>query len=147
MRAAIVAGLAALLPLAACWSETGVPGECRIDRDCNDDTVCSRVGSCESSSDLYALRIEWTVHGLTTDQAGACNGISELEIGVTDPSTTRRHRVSPVPCAAGSFFYDKLPIGYTEVEVWAYDDFGGTLDVARASAVGQGGVVRVSLLP
>ncbi len=145
MRAAVLAVMC--LALAACWAETGGDAECRIDRDCADGTVCTRVGTCEAPEDVYGLRIEWTVRGLTTDDPAACTGIAQLEVGVADPRSGLTHRVAPVPCAPGSFFYDKLPLGYTEVTVIAYSAGGSTLDVALASAVGQGGVVRVALLP
>jgi len=119
-------------------------GTCRADVDCNGAT-CPRVGEC--ATDTYALRIEWTVHGLTTDQAGACDGVAELEVAIEDPSTGAEHAVRPVPCSVGSFFYDKLPLGYTDVTLAAYGAGDSFLDSARGSALGSGGVVRLALLP
>jgi hypothetical protein len=52
-----------------------------------------------------------------------------------------------VPCIAGSFFFDRLPVGYTEVSMSVYGTSGGFLDSSRASAVGSNGVVTLSLLP
>lgn len=141
MRAALLG----LLPLAACGVSAD-PGVCRTDRDCGDD-VCTRVGQCESSDDIYALRVEWTVRGLTTDQPAACADISELELSIESPSNGDRHRVAPVPCAPGSFFYDRLPLSFTEVTLTAYGTFGEFLDAGTGSAIDSGGVVRIALLP
>lgn len=96
---------------------------------------------------MYGLRVEWTIRGLTTDQPGACRDISELELAVVDPSTGDRHRVAPVPCEPGSFFYDRLPMSFTEVTLTAYGAFGEWLDDGTASAIGADGVVRIALLP
>jgi hypothetical protein len=120
---------------------------CRTDRDCGGDFVCTRVGECASESSVYALRVEWTVHGLTTDQAGACTDVGDLELAITDPTTGGQHAVRPVPCIAGSFYFDRLPVGYTEVSMSVYAMGGGFLDSTRASAVGSNGVVTLSLLP
>jgi hypothetical protein len=139
MRAALL-----VFPLAACFSGAG-DDTCRIDRDCG-DLVCTRTGDCASASGIYALRIEWTVNGQTTDQPGACSAIGELELSITDPGTHDTHAVRPVPCASGSFFFDKLPLSFTDVEVTAFAPSGATLDTGRGSAVGSGGVVRVDLV-
>ena len=138
-------GFGAALSSAACFSSVA-DESCRTDRDCG-DLVCTRVGECASSSSVYALRVEWTVHGLATDAVGACDGVGDLELAISDPTTGGQHAVRPVPCAAGSFFFDKLPVGYTEVTVTAYGTGGSYLDSSRASAIGSQGVVRLSLLP
>jgi len=129
--------------LAGC--PTSGPEDCTNDRDCGGD-VCTRVGACVAAADVYALRIEWTVRGLTTDQATACDGVGELELSIAEPATGEVRTVRPVPCISGSFRYDKLPLSYTEVTLTAYDAGGGFLDSQRASALGTGGVVRIALL-
>ena len=147
MRAGIAAiGLAtAVLGSAGCFTSAG-DETCRTDRDCG-DLVCTRVGECASNGAVYALRVEWTVRGQTTDAAGACDGVGDLELAISDPTTGGQHAVRPVPCIAGSFFFDKLPVGYTEVTVTAYSAGGSFLDSSRGSAVGASGVVRLALLP
>lgn len=117
---------------------------CRADSDCP-DTTCTRVGEC--ASETYALRIQWTIRGQAANVAGACDGVGELEVGVSDPATGGDHAVRPVPCGAGSFFYDKLPLGYTEVALSAYSPRGGFLTSTHASAVGSDGVVTIDLDP
>jgi len=135
--------LASLLPVAACFTDAGTD-VCRTDRDCG-DLMCTRVGTCASSDGIYALRIEWTVNGQTTDQTGVCAPVGELAVSVSDPSTGDDHTVRPVLCTTGSFFYDKLPLSFTDVEVTAFSPGGDTLDIGRGSAVGAGGLVRVDL--
>src|SRR5262245_42683979 len=119
MRA--LAALLAVVP--ACFTPIDDPA-CRTDSDCS-GAVCTRVGECASQS--YALRVRWTVGGQDPSATGACAGISELEVAVTDPSQGEAHAVRPVPCMTGSFFYDKLPLGYTDVMVTAFDLRGSFL--------------------
>jgi hypothetical protein len=142
--AALAAGL--FVPAGAGCFSSAVDESCRTDRDCGDLT-CTRVGECASSGSVYALRIEWTVNGIATDQAGACGNVDDLELAISDPTSGGQHAVRPVPCAAGSFFFDKLPLGYTEVSITAYSSGGSFLDTRRGSAVGASGVVRIDLRP
>ncbi len=145
MRAALAGSVLAVATAAGCFS-SAVEEDCRTDRDCG-DLVCTRVGDCAASSNVYQLRVEWTVRGLEADAAGACSSVGELEIAVEDPTTDDQHVVRPVPCNAGVFFYDKLPVGFTEVTVSAFSTTGAFLDSRRASALGAAGVVRIALLP
>lgn len=141
MRAALA--LATAVALAGCF--TAVDGaSCRVDDDCPGAT-CTRVGEC--ASDTYALRITWTVRGQPANTPGACDGIGELQVAIEDPSTGGEHALRPVPCAAGSFFFDKLPLGYTAVTVTAYSGRGGFLTSTRGSAIGSEGTVSVDLAP
>ena len=146
MRAVLAATtLAAAIGGAGCFTSAS-DESCRTDRDCG-DLVCTRVGECASTSSVYALRVEWTVNGLTTDQAGACSEVGDLELAISDPTTGGQHAVRPVPCAAGLFFFDRLPIGYTDVSITAYSASGNFLDSSRGSSVGANGVVRLELRP
>ena len=146
MRIGLAAvALGAALGSAGCFTSAS-DETCRTDRDCG-DLVCTRVGECASAGAVYALRVEWTVNGATTDVAGACDPVGDLELAVSDPTTGGQHAVRPVPCIAGSFFFDKLPVGYTEVSVTAYSSGGSYLDSRRATSIGAAGVVRIDLRP
>jgi hypothetical protein len=136
-------GLAVIasLSLAACFTSASTD-ECRIDSDCNGLT-CTRVGVCAAST--YSLRVEWTVRGLTTDQAAACVGVTELELSVFDPTTAESHPVRPVPCGVGLFTFDKLPLGYTDITLSAYDAAHHWIDSDRGSA-DVDGIVQLALL-
>ncbi len=142
---ALAAAATATLGGAGCFSSAS-DEPCRSDRECG-ELVCTRVGECVASAGVYALRVEWTIDGRTTDQAGACDRIAELELTISDPTTGDQHGLAPVPCLPGSFFYDKLPLGYTAVRLAAYGPGGGFLDSAVGSAVGSGGLVRLDLRP
>lgn len=146
MRLGLATIIAGMIPsLAACFTSAG-NGDCLSDRDCG-ELVCTRVGDCASAGAVYALRIEWTVHGLTTDDAAACADVGELELAIEDPTTGDIHAVRPVPCEVGRFTFDKLPLSFTEVTLTAYDPAGELLERRRGSAVGAGGVVQLALLP
>lgn len=145
MRAALAAAVLASASAAGCFTAAS-DADCLSDRDCG-DLICTRTGDCASAGAIYALRVEWTVHGQTVDQAGACSDVGELELAVADPSTGDQHTVRPVPCAVGRFSYDKLPLGFTDVTLTAYAPGGAFLDSRRATAVGSGGVVQLGLLP
>jgi hypothetical protein len=148
MRLGLGVGLAVgLAPLAACWdTSTTDPNECMTQRDCADGKVCTRVHLCEYSTEVYSLRVEWTVRGQTTDQVGACDGIGEIAMGIADTTTGDDFWVSPVPCGPGSFFYDKLPLSYTSLTMRVFDSSGGFLETETGSAVGSGGVISLSIL-
>lgn len=131
---------ASLLTLAGCF-EALDGGACTRDSDCP-GAVCTRVGECATQA--YALRVTWTIDGVAASDT-ACAGVSELELSVIDPSTGTSHTIRPVPCAAGSFFFDKLPLGYTDVQLWSFGLSGERLTFASGTAVGSGGVVAIDL--
>lgn len=144
MRALVFAAVLATGPsLAACFTPADA-GACRDDSDCA-GAVCTRVGEC--AAEPYALRVTWTIAGQAASVAGACAAIGELELAIADPSLDLQHALRPVPCGAGSFFFDKLPLGYTDVTVTAFGLGGRFLTSARATAVGAGGAVTVDLRP
>lgn len=129
-----------LIPLIGCF-EAVDGGACSTDNDCAGAT-CTRVGEC--AADPYALRVGWTIAGQAAS-ASACASISELELSVIDPSTGTSHTVRPVPCAPGSFFYDKLPQSYTDVQLWSFDLAGQRAGFASGSALGAGGALTLDL--
>lgn len=131
------------LALAACF-EPADGGSCHSDRDCP-DAVCSNVGECASST--YRLRVAWTLRGQTANVPGACDGVAELEIVVSDPSTATDHSVRPVPCAIGSFLFDKMPPGYDVVGVTAYGTGGRYLTSGGGSTDPATGQITIDLRP
>jgi hypothetical protein len=141
---AVRAVLLSSVLLGACFTSAGTdPHECHVDGECSGLT-CTRVGICAAST--RSIRIEWTVHGLMPDQPAACAGVTELELAVADPTTSDDYAVRPVPCAVGSFLFDKLPLGYTEVTLAAYgSDSRRPVDVERGT-VDADGVVQLALI-
>lgn len=133
--------LLAMLPLAGCF-EPADGGPCASDSDCP-GAVCTRVGEC--SSQAYPLRVTWTVEGQPAS-ATSCAAISELELSIIDPSSGTSHTVRPVPCPTGSFFYDKLPPSYTDVQLWSFSAATGQRRAfAQGSALGADGVVALDI--
>ena len=119
-------------------------GACHTDRDCS-GAVCSNVGECAPST--YRLRIEWTLRGAQANQPGACSGVSELAIVVSDPSTGLEFGIQPVPCEIGSFLLDKMPPSYTTVAVSAYDVRGDLMTSSGGVTDPSDGTVTVDLRP
>ncbi len=131
------------LALTGCF-EPVEGGSCRDDRDCP-DAVCSNVGECASAT--YRLRVAWTLRGAEANLPGACDGVGELEIVVSDPSTASDHSVRPVPCGIGSVLFDKMPPGYDVVALTAYGADGRYLTSGGGTADDATGQVRIDLRP
>lgn len=141
--AVLAAGVLGAVGLAGCFEPID-GGACHGDRDCP-EAVCSNVGECAAVT--YRLRVAWTLRGATANTAGACDRVSELEIVVSDASTGQDWSVRPVPCAIGSFLFDKMPWGYGTATVIAYGDRGQPLATAGGSTDPQTGVINVDLDP
>jgi len=140
MRALLFAAVG-LAGLTACFEPIDYTGGCRGDFDC-DVGVCTRVNEC--STEAYGLRIRWTVNGQTVDLPNACEGIFQIDVGIRDPSTGQERVVSPVPCTAGSLFYDSLPPSWSDAFVNAYD--GSTLITrVTGTSVGTDGNVLLDI--
>ena len=137
MRALVAVSLVSLV---GCFEPLD-GGACARDSDCP-GAVCTRVGECATQA--YALRVTWTLDGEAASTL-SCAAVSELELSVIDPSTGTSHTVRPVPCAPGSFFFDKLPLGYTDVQLVSFGLSGERQSFASGTAVGSGGVVAVDL--
>jgi hypothetical protein len=106
MRSSAV--LAAFL-LAGC--PTG-GGECTLDVDCIDGDVCANNHVCLSPFAVHYVSIRWTIDGAAAS-AETCAAIGDLSITAED-SELEDSRTSwfPVPCTAGRFTADKLPVEY-----------------------------------
>ncbi len=116
MRAVVL--LVALV--AACGP--GASTECVTDGDCGND-VCARDGECLPAADVTAVKVTWTIRGMPASTT-TCAQTPDFFIYFQSPSD--RFGFAPVPCNQGSFFVDKLPKRYTQVEIGAdgrFDDF------------------------
>jgi len=103
----------------------GCPGskaECVTDGDCGSD-VCARNGECLPASDVYPVRVTWTIRGMP---ASATTCAQTPDFFIYFQSANDSFGFAPVPCNQGSFFVDKLPKRYTEAEIGAdgrFDEF------------------------
>lgn len=113
--------LAGLIALAGCPTSSGSPdGECRVDSDCGPE-ICARDGHCIAERDVRAVRASWTLGGIAANGA-VCSGQPDLTIEFSGDGPGEQLEFSPVPCAAGTFFIDRLPRSYRWVVLGFLDN-------------------------
>jgi hypothetical protein len=127
------AALALMACLAAC-SLTPSGSECNSDSHCGDD-VCARSGECLPRSSVRAVTVKWTVNGVAASLL-SCAEHPDLYLQFEGADYGDTFRVAPVPCRAGSYFIDKLPKRYSQVELGADGAIGdlSSIDLATAQA-------------
>ncbi len=102
----------------------GTPGDCTSDTQCPTGDVCARTFECLPSSDVYAIHVSWTLQGQPASTT-SCATAPNLDIDFTGSNVTW-WGYAPVPCVEGKFSIDKMPTGYTHVElVRDGDQYGG----------------------
>ena len=117
--------------LAGCsLTSSGTGGECQSDSQCGDD-VCARNGECIARSNIREVTVKWTVNGVAADPS-SCATHPDLYLQFDGPDYGDALRFAPVPCREGSFFVDKLPKRYVQVELGSE---GGASDVSSIDAV------------
>lgn len=89
--------------------------ECFVDDECDAGQLCARDGLCWLAEDVHPARATWTVNGERASTT-ACALHPELYIEFRGP-TVENLGFSPVTCATWLFPVDKLPRGYTRVEL------------------------------
>jgi hypothetical protein len=132
MRIAALALMAGLMGCSLTTSGSG--GECQSDSQCGDD-VCARSGECLARSGIRGVTIKWTVNGVAADLS-SCTTHPELYVQFDGADYGDTLRFAPVPCREGSFFIDKLPKRYVQVELGSEGGAGdvSTIDAATARA-------------
>jgi hypothetical protein len=95
-------------------------GDCDVDEECGGGEVCARDNLCWSASDVRSVRTTWTLRGQPADTT-KCARFPDLYIQFRGPGVENLG-FSPVPCANGQFFVDKLPREFTRVEVGTDDN-------------------------
>jgi hypothetical protein len=129
MRYAAFALMASLAGCSLVGNGTG--GECVNDQQCGDD-VCARSGECLAPSSVRQVQVRWTMNGAAAD-ATSCAAHPNLFLQFNGPDYGDVLRFAPVPCKAGSFFVDRLPRRYQQVELGPE---GATGDLAQIDATG-----------
>lgn len=114
LRAPVLAATLALL--GGCPAATYSSGECFEDRDCGGGDVCARDRMCASPSSVRAITTTWTVSGQPASTT-TCAAHPELFISFIGRDFADALGFAPVPCHAGSFFIDKLPVRFDAVEL------------------------------
>jgi len=128
------AGLALMAALAGCslTSGTGPDGECVNDSQCGDD-VCTRGGECVARANVRAVMVKWTVDGVSASGT-SCTAHPDLYLQFKGTDYGDTVRFEPVVCSQGSFFVDKLPKRYQQVELGIQGGTGTVLGIDPASA-------------
>lgn len=135
----------AALPLVLALSLGACPGpsdpstgECNVDEECRSGEVCARDNLCWRTSEVRFVKATWTVNGQPAS-ATACARYPDLYIEFRGTSV-QSLGFSPVPCENGQFSVDKLPLGFTRVELGV--DNGGPW---RATSIGAAGTAALDL--
>jgi hypothetical protein len=115
---------------------SGHSGECISDFDC-DPQVCARDKACHDAADVRLVKAQWTINGATASTT-TCNGF-DLYIRFNGTSPDDSLGFAPVPCFAGQFTMDKLPLRFDSVELGVD---GGTRDTA---AIASDGIAQLDL--
>lgn len=121
--------------LAGC-SLVGTPGgECVNDSQCGED-VCARGGECTARSNVRAVMVKWTVEGAAAD-ATTCAPHPDLFLQFDGADYGDTLRFAPVTCRQGSYFVDKLPKRYQQVELGIEGTAGHVMAIDAGTAQAQ----------
>lgn len=101
--------------LAGCPATTSTgTGECDVDTQCGGE-VCARDHLCRAASDVREVTVRWTIAGAPAS-ADTCAG-KDLYVEFHGLDLQQTLAFTPVPCPAGSFHVDKLPLDFVDAEV------------------------------
>lgn len=104
---------------------------CTYDAECGSE-VCARDGYCYAASSVRFAHTAWTVHGATANGT-TCANRPQLHISFHAPSG-QGFGFAPVPCSNGEYTIDKLPKGYTTVELGTEGaSYGTTASIDRTT--------------
>jgi len=99
----------------------GPGGRCEADTQCTGGEVCARTERCYETSQIRAVHVTWTLNGMPAS-ATTCRGSEDLQIFFQGTqSEDASLGFAPVPCVAGKYSIDKLPISFTQVQLGGGD--------------------------
>jgi hypothetical protein len=90
------------------------PRFCRYDTGCHPGEVCARNDACLPGNLVRFAHVSWTVSGMAAG-AASCTAARDLRIQLNNADVIGGLAYAPVPCEAGKFSIDKLPLDYTFV--------------------------------
>jgi hypothetical protein len=112
-------------------------GACHDGRGCPAGEVCARNDACLPPEQVRAVHVMWTVSGMAASQA-TCAAAPDLRIQLnSSDSFVGGVGWAPVPCEAGKFSVDRLPIAFNHVWLGRENGDGrreSTIDPATAEA-------------
>lgn len=96
---------------------------CHVDSDCGSQ-VCARNGDCMAASAVHVIHVNWTV-GDEAASDTTCTTAPKLSITFSSTGGDE-FGFAPVPCNAGRYTIDKMPIRITSVQLARqYEQSGG----------------------
>jgi hypothetical protein len=95
---------------------------CHADSECPTGFVCARNGDCMAQTSVHIVHVNWTVNDQPASEA-TCTSAPNLDLTFGDAYD--QFGFSPVPCKAGRFTVDKMPLRYTQVALARAGDAGG----------------------
>jgi hypothetical protein len=87
---------------------------CRQDSDCSSE-VCARNHICLPADQIRSVTVAWTIGGMAADIM-SCSTNPDLSLRFYQDGGDW-FGYSPVPCAEGRFFIDKLPTYFTSAQL------------------------------
>ena len=111
------AGLALMAALAGCSLTSGTGPD----------------GECVARANVRAVMVKWTVDGVSASGT-SCTAHPDLYLQFKGTDYGDTVRFEPVVCSQGSFFVDKLPKRYQQVELGIQGGTGTVLGIDPASA-------------
>jgi len=97
---------------------------CQSDSACGSGYVCARNGECTIASGVRVVHANWTVKQQIASDATCVNSKS-LDITFSTNENIDTFGFAPVPCNAGKYTIDKLPMRYTLVTLARAGDYSG----------------------
>jgi hypothetical protein len=95
---------------------------CQSDDACGSLT-CTRTGECLPAAQVRAVVTDWTVQGEPASET-SCARAPRLSITFSS-GAGEQFGYTPVPCKAGKFTVDKLPLRFTSVQLAREGDRSG----------------------
>jgi hypothetical protein len=123
------------------------PNSCRLDRDCSNGRLCSRMQQCEPPENLFDLTAHWTFNSVTptTADPGRCVEFDSFKVGASDVGNGFGDEVV---CAEGVGQLPRVPASMTTVKASAYklkNATEGTYTVVGSAEVQRAGANDVTL--
>lgn len=95
---------------------------CHDDSECGSD-VCARNGECVATSSVHVVHVNWTV---TEEPASDTSCATAPKLSITFSSTVGdEFGFAPVPCNAGRYTIDKMPMRINNVQLARQYEYGG----------------------
>jgi hypothetical protein len=127
------AAFALMACLAGCSLASSSGAECHSDSQCGDD-VCANSGECMARSSVREFTVRWTLNGTAAD-ASSCTTHPNLYLQFDGADYGDSLRFAPVACRQGSFYVDKLPKRFVQVELGFEGGAGDVLSLGSTPQV------------